>query len=129
MISELTEDNFIMYAIKHYDDPNCRGMNEFLDDLKRFKYIKRLFRKHSAGKELKERLIINHLIIIYNLFGPEAATRMLFFKTEKRFWSQLKTFLVFLNYMPEVILVSPAVTIRSSDIPIDQEVATSLRKI
>jgi len=129
MIIQLTEDNFIMYAIKYYDNPNCRGMNEFLDDLKRFKYIKRLFRKHSAGKGLKERLIINHLTIIYNLFGPEAATRMLFFKTEERFWPQLKTFLVFLNYMPEVVHMSSSDIIRNSDIPIDQEVATNIRSI
>lgn len=129
MIIQLTEDNFIMYAIKYYDNPNCRGMNEFLDDLKRFKYIKRLFRKHSAGKGLKERLIINHLTIIYNLFGPEAATRMLFFKTEQRFWPQLKTFLVFLNYMPEVVHMSSDKLIRNSDIPVDQEVANNIRSI
>ena len=117
---ELTEDNFIIYAIKHYDNPSCRGMNEFMDDLKRFKYLKRLFRKHSAGKGLKERLIVNHLIIIYNLFGPEAATRMLFFKIEKKFWTQLKTFLVFLNYLPESEHV---------DISLDQDVIQKLREI
>lgn len=129
MIVELTEDNFIMYAIKYYDNPSCRGMDEFLDDLKRFKYIKRLFRKQLSGKGLKERLIVNHLTIVYNLFGPEAATRMLFFKTEKRFWSQLKTFLVFLNYMPEIVYINQHESIRNSDIPIDSEVANNLRKI
>jgi hypothetical protein len=120
MIFELTEDNFVIYAIKHYDNPNCRGMNEFMDDLKRFKYLKRLFRKNSAGKGLKERLIINHLIVINNLFGPEAATKMLFFKIEKKFWTQLKTFLVFLNYLSEESYV---------DVPLDQTVILSLRRI
>ena len=126
---ELTEENFVMYAIKHYDNPHCRGMVEFQDDLKRFKYIKRLFRKYSAGKGLKERLIINHLIVVYNLFGPEAATKMLFFKTEKRFWVQLKTFLVFLNYMPEVVWLSKDVVINDSNLSVDQAVVNSLRKI
>ena len=92
---ELTEENFLLYAIKNYDNSNCRGMDEFLDDLKRFKYLKRLLRKYTAGKGLKERLILNHIIVIYNLFGVDAATKMLFFKIDKKFWSQLKTFLVF----------------------------------
>jgi len=87
---ELTEDNFTMYAIKNYDNPYCKGMDEFLDDLKRFKYIKRLLRKHDVGKELKERLILNHIIVLGNLFGVEATTKMLFFKLEKQFWPQIK---------------------------------------
>lgn len=115
---ELTEENFTIFAIKHYDNPFCKGMVEFEDDLKKFRYLKRLFRKYTAGKELKERLIVNHLVVIYNLFGP-AATSMLFFKIEKKYWSQLKTFLVFLNYMPE----------NETDIPLDQRVVEALRKI
>lgn len=118
MTFELTEDNFLLYAIKHYDNPNCKGMVEFEDDLKKFRYLKRLFRKYTAGKELKERLIVNHLVVIYNLFGP-AATKMLFFKIEKKYWSQLKTFLVFLNYMPEDEIT----------IPLDMRVVEALRKI
>ena len=129
MIFELTEDNFVIYAIKHYDNPNCRGMVEFNDDLKRFKYVKRLFRKHSAGKGLKERLIINHLIVIYNLFGPEAATKMLFFKIERKFWGQLKTFLVFLNHMPETVPITSELIVKSSDLPLDDAVVQSLRII
>ena len=66
---ELTEENFTMFAVKNYDNPSCNGMDEFLDDLKRFKYIKRLLRKHNVGKELKERLILNHIIVLGNLFG------------------------------------------------------------
>lgn len=126
---ELTEDTFVMYAIKHYDNTSCKGMNEFLDDLKRFKYLKRLFRKYSAGKGLKERLILNHLIILYNLFGAEAATRMLFFKIENKFWGQLKTFLVFLNYMPADVYLGSDSTIKDVDIPLDPLVIESLRRI
>lgn len=116
---ELTEDNFVLYAIKNYDNPTCKGIAEFEDDLKRFRYLKRLFRTYSVGKGLKERLIINHLVVIYNLFGVPAATNMLFFKIEKKYWSQLKTFLVFLNYMPEDLY----------DVPLDPIVIQALRKI
>jgi len=126
---ELNEDNFVMYAIKHYDNPHCKGIDEFYDDLKRFKYLKRLFRKHCAGKGLKERLILNHIIVIYNLFGPEAATKMLFYKIEKKFWSQLKTFLVFLNFMPLEVIVSKGIEIKEADIPLDEEIITTLRTI
>lgn len=116
---ELTEDNFIFYAIKNYDNPACKGMSEFEDDLKRFRYLKRLFKKYTAGKGLKERLIVNHLVVIYNLFGAPAATNMLFFKIDKKHWIQLKTFLVYLNYMPE----------NETDIPLDKQVIEALRKI
>lgn len=116
---ELTEDNFVLYAMKHYDNPHCKGLNEFNDDLKRFRYLKRLFRKYKAGSGLKERLIINHIIVLYNLFGVEASTKMLFFKIDERFWPQLKSFLLFLNYMPaDNLTVVP-----------DEKVLESLRKI
>jgi hypothetical protein len=127
---ELTEDNFTLYAIKHYDNPACKGIAEFEDDLKRFRYIKRLFRKYTAGKGLNERLIVNHLVVIYNLFGPEAATRMLFFKIEKKYWSQLKTFLVYLSYMPVgFIIESQGNTLEGYEIPIDNTVTEALNKI
>jgi hypothetical protein len=129
MTFELTEENFTMYAIKNYDNPYCKGMDEFLDDLKRFKYIKRLLRKHNVGKELKERLILNHIIVLGNLFGIEATTKMLFFKLEKKFWPQIKSFLVFLNYMPIKIIVSPGVEILEKDIEIDEIVLNNLKKI
>jgi len=129
MINELTEDNFMMYAIKNYDNPSCKGMDEFLDDLKRFKYIKRLLRKHNVGKELKERLILNHIIVLGNLFGIEATTKMLFFKLEEKFWPQVKTFLVFLNYMPLKIIVSPGIEILDKDIPIDESILEDLKRI
>ena len=126
---ELTEDNFIMYAVKHYDNPGCVGMDEFYDDLKRFKYIKRLLRKHNVGKNLKERLILNHIIVLGNLFGVEATTKMLFFKLERKFWPQVKTFLIFLNYMPMKVIVSPGIEILDIDIPIDEKIFETLKTI
>jgi hypothetical protein len=129
MTLELTEENFIMYAMKYYDNPSCKGMAEFLDDIKRFKYIKRLLGKYTSGKELKERLIINHMIVLNNLFGVEATTKMLFFKIDKKFWPQLKTFLVFLNYMPEKIILSKGIAIIESEIPLDDNIIEILRKV
>ena len=123
---DLTEENFALFAIKYYDNPNCHGMAEFYDDLKRFRYLKRLFRKYNAGKGLKERLIVNHIIVIYNLFGIEAATKMLFFKIEKKFWPQLKTFLVFLNCMPIGSIILNEEIIEGYSIPIDQDVLLAL---
>lgn len=126
---ELTEDNFIMYAVKNYDNPGCVGMEEFYDDLKRFKYIKRLLRKYNVGKDLRERLILNHIIVLGNLFGVEATTKMLFFKIEKKFWSQIKTFLVFLNYMPMKVIVSQGIEIMDNDIPLDDSILETLKDI
>ncbi len=126
---ELTENNFIMYAVKNYDNPGCRGMDEFYDDLKRFKYIKRLLRKHDMGKELRERLILNHIIVLGNLFGIEATTKMLFFKIEEKLWPQIKAFLVFLNYMPLKVIVSGGMEINDVDIPIDNQILETLKKI
>ena len=90
-----------MYAIKHYHNPSCEGMSEFDDDMKRFKYVKRLFRKYEESGILKERLLLNHIIILNNLFGAEASSTLLFFKTERLHWAALKSFLEFLNIMPE----------------------------
>jgi len=129
MINELTEENFTMYAIKNYDNPSCKGMDEFLDDLKRFKYIKRLLIKHTGGKGLKERLILNHIIVLGNLFGIDATTKMLFYKLDKKFWAQIKTFLVFLNYMPLKVIVSPGIEILDKDIPIDETILENLKRI
>jgi hypothetical protein len=125
----LTEENFVVYALKNYDNPGCVGMDEFLDDLKRFKYIKRLLRKHDIGKELRERLILNHIIVLGNLFGIEATTKMLFFKIEEKFWPQLKAFLTFLNYMPLAVIITKDIEILEQDIPIDENVFNILKKI
>ena len=79
MLFELTEENFNIYAIKHYDNPTCMGMAEFNDDLKRFRYIKRLLNKYTTERNLKDKLLLNHIIILNNVFGPEASPKMLFF--------------------------------------------------
>ena len=118
--STLTPENINMFAIKHYSNPSCVDEKEFLDDMKRFKYLKRLFRKYDTSKELKMRLIINHIIILANVFGVEAATTLLFFKIEKNHWSILKSFLIFLHYMPENDLV---------EVPINHQVMGKLGQI
>ena len=86
---ELTDDNFVIFAMKYYDNPSCKGLDEFKDDLKRFSYVKRLLKKHHAGDGLKERVIINHLIILYNLFGVKPTTKMLYFKIEDKYKCKL----------------------------------------
>ena len=126
---ELNDENFEFYAARVYDNPNCVGKDEFLDDLKRFKYLKRLFKKQATGHAQRERLILNHIIVLYNLFGPDATTKMLFYKIDEEHWSQLKTFLVFLNYMPLKIIVSKGIEIKDSDIVIDENIANILRKL
>ena len=90
-----------MYAVKHYDNPQCEGEKEFHDDMKRFKYIKRLFKKYTLSGKLKERLLLNHIIILRNLFGTEACVTLLLFKTQKEYLSILKSFLIFLNMITE----------------------------
>lgn len=117
-----------MYAIKAYDKPNCI-MSEFHDDMKRFNYLKRLFQRYRKYDELREQLVLNHLVVIYNVFGPEVATRLLFFKMSKDDYSALKTYLLFLNYMPERIRGIKGQDIHSSDISVDMKIAESLRKI
>lgn len=125
----LDDNNFVLFAAKHYDNPQCHDSEEFYDDLKRFKYLKRLFGKYVESGELRERLILNHLIILYNVFGEEA-TRMLFLKLDG-YLPHLKPFLVLLNYMPDKVMnIGPeGKTIYSSDIPMDKRIIDVLRKI
>ena len=99
MYEKITNDNVIMFAIKHYDNPQCEGEKEFHDDMKRFKYIKRLLRKYKDTSILKERLLLNHIIILNNLFGPEACVTLLLFKVQREYWGTLKSFLLFLNIL------------------------------
>lgn len=128
MFENLTSDNFILYAMKAYEKPNCI-MSEFKNDMKRFNYLKRLFLRYRKYGELRDMLIINHLIVIYNLFGVEASTRILFYKINKEDYSSLKTYLLFLNYMPEIIRGIKNKDILSSDISVDMLIADALRKI
>ena len=101
MYEKITSDNIVMFAIKHYNNPQCEGEKEFYDDMKRFKYIKRLLRKHNDSGVLKERLLLNHIIILNNLFGPEACVTLLLFKVQREYWETLKSFLLFLNILRE----------------------------
>lgn len=127
MMENLTDDNFLLFAARCYDNPGCYTMEEFQEDLNHFRYLKRLFNKYAEGGELKERLILNHLTIIYNVFGPEA-TRMLFLKL-KGHERYLKPFLIFLSTMPEVVKGVDGRNIRSSDVPLDPGIVAALRKV
>jgi len=128
MIDDLNNETFILFAMKAYDKPNCL-MSEFKEDMKRFNYLKRLFHKYRKTKELKEQLVLNHLVVIYNVFGPEPATRMLFYRMAKDDYSILKTYLLFLNSMPNLVKGIKGQDIRSSDIEVDMTIAEALRKI
>jgi hypothetical protein len=124
---DLNNDNIMMYAMKAYDKPDCI-MSEFKDDMKRFNYLKRLFRRYRKVDELRDQLVLNHLVVLYNVFGPEVTSRMLFFKMSKDDYSALKTYLLFLSIMPEKIRGIKGQDIISSDIPIDTRVAEVLRQ-
>lgn len=127
---KIEESNFILYAAQNYNNPQCVDEAEFFDDLKRIKYLKRLFNKYQETGDLKERLILNHLVVLYNLFGSTATTRMLFFKL-KEYRSLLKPFLVFLSELPDRVtgIGIKDETIITSDIPIDQHIVDVLRSI
>lgn len=128
MFDDLNENNFLIYAMKCYNSPNCI-MSEFEGDLKRLKYIKRLIRKYKATGDLRERLILNHIIVLSNVFGTEAAVRMLFYKIDKTDYHILKTFLLFLSYMPKIVIGIKGKNIVSSDITVDLDVGQRLRNI
>jgi hypothetical protein len=123
---ELTSDNFMLYALKQYDNSCCTGMKEFLDDLNRFKYIKRLLRRYEKTGKISERLVLNHLILLHNVFHG-ALLPMLFFQFDEKYWPQIKTFLVFLSYLPDGYQVNEDVF--EADIPLDQTIIQKLRRI
>lgn len=128
MFDDLNEENFMMYAAKCYTSPHCI-MSEFEGDIKRTKYLKRLFRRYKVTKSLKERLILNHIILLNNVFGPEATARILFYKTDERDYDILKTFLDYLDIMPDFVYGIGGKTIVSSDLPLDMNVAEILKNI
>tara|TARA_R110000824_G_scaffold140419_2_gene306318 strand:- start:30 stop:407 length:378 start_codon:yes stop_codon:yes gene_type:complete len=99
----LSEENFIMYAMKMYNNPQCKNLEEFYEDLDRIKYVKRLLHKYINRGVLRERLILNHIIVLTNLFTPTGSTKMLFFKLDENMHSPLKTFLLYLNHLPDEI--------------------------
>lgn len=128
MNEKLTEDNFLLYAARYYDNPSCMDMQEFEDDLSTLKYIKRLLTRYQESGELKERLILNHLNLLNNLFGPGPTVKMCLLKMQGQ-WHILKPFLVYLGYMPDAIYnVGADSVVRNSDIPLDTVVVKKLRE-
>ncbi len=115
----LTSGNYMMYALLHYDNPHCKDIKEFFEDIKRIHYVRRLLKRYVSDGVLKERIILNHLITFYNVFESEAATRILFFRVEERYHTALKTFLIYINKMPE----------DKHDIELDKKVVKILRDI
>lgn len=122
----LTESTFLLYAMKHYDNPQCTEMSEFEEDIKRFQYLRKLFSRYRQDGDLKERLILNHLIVIFNVFGPQA-TNMLFMRLHE-YHEYLKPFVMYLNYMPQ-LLVYDDMIINADSINGDMFIATRLREI
>mgnify|MGYP003679538482 FL=1 len=120
LFDELNNDNFLLYASKHYDNKQCTEVEEFYEDLNRFKYLKRLLRRYESTGELQERLILNHLIVLFNVFSITNAKKMVFFKTDVGSLSTLKTFLVYLNYLKEDEYV---------EIPLDTHIIKVLRNL
>jgi hypothetical protein len=100
LFDHLNEDNFLLFAIKYYENPQAVTKKDFERDLNHFKYIKRLLKRYKNTGELKTHLLLNHFIILYNIFG-EATTPMLFFKIERELWPIMKSFIIFLNKLPE----------------------------
>ena len=129
MFDDLTKDNFILYAMKNYDNPQCIKEQDFHDDLKIIKYLKRLLNRYHLGGDLKERLILNHLITLGNVFPIEVLARILFLKMNSKYWSYLKTFLIYLDYMPDYIPSVDGVNIINNDIRVDLKIAKKLREI
>ena len=116
----LNKRNFELFAAQNYNNPECLDIEEFKEDLARFKYLKRLLRRYELADDLQIRLILNHIIVLYNVFGIEAANRMLWYKIEPEHWTYIKPFLVFLNYLP----VDEKV-----EVPLDPLIVDLLRKL
>ncbi len=129
IFDDLNEDNYLMYTMREYNNLQCTDIEEFYDDLKKIKYIKRLFNIYKNDGQLKERLILNHLIVYYNVFPVQSGTRILFYKIEEHFWPMLKTFLIFLDRMPEKIESIRGNEIKSTNIILDEGIVTRLRTI
>lgn len=101
VFDKLTSKNFKLYAAQHYNNPECLDVEEFNQDVNRFKYIKRLLKRYELTGDLQERLILNHLIVLFNVFGIDAGNRMIWYKVNEEHWHYIKPFLVYLHYLPE----------------------------
>ena len=128
MFDDLRDDNILLYAIKSYDGLNYIK-SEFKDDYRLFRYVKRLLIRYRNTGEIKINLALNHINMVYNTFGAEAGVRLLFYKMEPVDYSSLKTFLLFLSLMPDVVYGIRGTNIISSDIPVDMTIANQLRLI
>ena len=120
LFDELNEDNFVLFASRYYDNPQCMSVEEFHHDLQRFKYLKRLLRRYTQNDDLQERLILNHIVVLYNVFGIAPANKMMFYRMEQENWSAVKTFLIFLNYLRDDEFI---------EIPLDQKIVERLRNL
>ncbi len=128
MYENLTEENFMLFAAKYYENPHCTDLLEFHDDLKRIRYLKRLFKKYEQTGDLKERLILNHLLVLYNVFEHRAMTRILVFKLDEQL-KYLKPFLIFLNYWRTDIGNINGKQVVDADISLDDTIVKKLRLI
>ena len=129
MFDDLTEENYILYAVKNYVNHQCTGLKEFYEDLNYIKYVKRLFNRYLVNNELKDRLLCNHLIFLYNNFKSEAITRILFLKLEEKYWLLLKPILLQLNYLPDVVRGVNGRDINTTEILLNQHVVEKMREI
>ena len=120
IFEDLNEENFTLFAIRHYDNPQCTSTEEFYEDIRRFRYLKRLLKRYDRTGELRERLILNHVIILSNVFGVSNAIRMLQYKIDDEYWPVLKTCLLYLDYVDDEWEVK---------IPLDEEAVKRMRKI
>ena len=121
LFDKLTAKNFSAYAMKHYDDPQCEDIEDFQEDLRRFRYLKRLLHRYHENGELRERLMLNHLICLFNVFGYDPCMRMLEFKIkDKSYWTSIKTMLLYLGYVSEDW---------ETDISLDLKLADRLREL
>ena len=120
IFEELNEENFTLFAIRHYDNPQCTSTEEFYEDIRRFRYLKRLLKRYHNSGELRERLILNHLIILNNVFGVENAVRMLQYKIDDEYWPVLKTSLLYLEYVDESFRM---------EIPLDELAVKRMREL
>ena len=120
----LNSKNFLDYAIQHYENPECKDLDEFSEDVNRIKYLKRLFSRYDQEGDLKSRLILNHLIIFNNVFGLVPASRILFYRVEEKYYPILKTSLTFLDKLPTYI---PEIDL--NDIPLDHKILLELEKV
>jgi|TARA_B000000565_G_C23583450_1_gene300219 hypothetical protein len=126
-LENVTEENFVIFAAQHYDNPQCTSTDEFFDDLNKFKYIKRLFNKYLETGELRERLILNHIVVLSNVFSPKIAVKLLFIRLEEHL-HLLKPFLVLLNILPDKVYINNNM-INTTDIPMDKHIVRVLREI